>query len=328
MFGRSLCRAIQGHLLNQSKLKLSQKRWNHVIKAQDAREIQVPLPHGNIAGKEWGNPGGYPIVCLHGFADNCDSFAPLAPYLSERFHYIALDAFGHGKTSHVPQGSPMNYWELPCYVKRVVDYLRIEKMSILGHSMGGSTGLLLASIYPDLVDRLLLLDIIKPVTVPLQWQTQSIREAIDLHLDMERKSVDPKYQKSFTMIQLVNRYVEAMGGTISPEAVRILMKRGSKESGNGFTYSHDPRMMLPSIMRFGVGEQREVIKGLKCHLKIVKAKQGPLYEPVEWLDEFKAIYRRQCASYEYDESLDGTHHFHMHNPEMVAPIINEYFSRL
>lgn len=264
MFGRSLCRAIQGHFLNQSKLKLSQKRWNHVIKAQDAREIQVPVPHGNIAGgcieekcvclilfkpylvlsgKEWGNPGGYPIVCLHGFADNCDSFAPLAPYLSERFHYIALDAFGHGKTSHVPQGSPMNYWELPCYVKRVVDYLRIEKMSILGHSMGGSTGLLLASIYPDLVDRLLLLDIIKPVTVPLQWQTQSIREAIDLHLDMERKSVDPKYQKSFTMIQLVNRYVEAMGGTISPEAVRILMKRGSKESGNGFTYSHDPRMV-------------------------------------------------------------------------------------
>jgi hypothetical protein len=26
------------------------KRWNHVVKAQDAREIQVPLPHGKIAG--------------------------------------------------------------------------------------------------------------------------------------------------------------------------------------------------------------------------------------------------------------------------------------
>lgn len=194
-------------------------------------------------GKEWGNVGGYTILCLHGLADNCDSFSPLAPLLSEKFHYIALDAFGHGKTSHVPPGSPLSYWELPCYVKRVVDYLKIEKMSILGHSMGGSTGLLIASLYPNSVDRLLLLDIIKPVSVPLPWQTQSIREAIDLHLDMERKSADPTYQKSFTKAQLVNRYVEAMGGTISPEAVHILMERGSKVSGDGFIYSHDPRMV-------------------------------------------------------------------------------------
>ena len=87
--------------------------------------------------------------------------------------------------------------------------------------------------------------------------------------------------------------------------------------------------MLPAITRFGIEEQRKIIKGrLKCHLKIVKAKQGPLYEPVEWLEEFKAMYQTQCASYEYDESVAGTHHFHMHNPEKVAPIVNEYFSRL
>lgn len=29
---------------------ISQKRWNHIIKAQDAREVEVPLPHGNMAG--------------------------------------------------------------------------------------------------------------------------------------------------------------------------------------------------------------------------------------------------------------------------------------
>ena len=81
-------------------------------------------------------------------------------------------------------------------------------------------------------------------------------------------------------------------------------------------------------MRFGIDEQRQIIKGLKCHLKIIKAKQGPLYEPVEFIEEFKAVYRKQCASYDYDESVDGTHHFHMHHPERVAPIINEYFSRL
>ena len=197
----------------------------------------------SFIGKEWGNIEGYPIVCLHGLADNCDSFAPLAPLLSEKFHYIAMDAFGHGLTTHVPPGPPMNYWEKVIYVKRLVDHFKMEKFSIIGHSMGGSTGLLFASLYPDLVDRLLTLDIIKPVTVPLAWHTQDITEAIDLHLEMERKSQDPKYQKSYTQEQLVNRYVEAMGGAINPEAVRVLMKRGSKVSGNGFIFSHDPRMV-------------------------------------------------------------------------------------
>jgi hypothetical protein len=39
--------AIQAKYYRSSFL---QKRWNHIIKAQDAREIQVPLPHGIIAG--------------------------------------------------------------------------------------------------------------------------------------------------------------------------------------------------------------------------------------------------------------------------------------
>lgn len=250
----------------------------------------------------------------------------------------------------------MNYWELVMYIKRAVNHLKLEKFSILGHSMGGGTGILVASLYPDLVDRVLTLDIIKPITVPLAWHTQSITEAIDLHLDLERKSGNPKYQKSYTLEELVDRYVQAMGGAINPDAVRILLKRGSKVVGNGYAYSHDPRMviiccsfflsskwsrnnsinqnlptahqMLPSIMRFGPAEQRQVVKGLRCHLKIVKAKQGPLYEAADLLEEFKAIYRQQCASFEYDDSVDGTHHFHMHHPERVAPIINDYFGRL
>lgn len=138
----------------------------------------------------------------------------------------------------------MNYWELVSHIKRVVDHFNIRKMSILGHSMGGSTGFLVASLYPEIVDRLLTLDITKPVCVPLQWQTQNITEAIDLHLSMEKKSKDLQSQKSYTQEQLVKRYVEAMGGTISHEAVRILMKRGSKVSGDGFAYSHDPRMVI------------------------------------------------------------------------------------
>ncbi len=186
---------------------------------------------------------GYPILCLHAFSDNCGSFDPIGPLLSDRFHYIALDAYGHGRTSHAPPGTTFNYWDLVIFVKRAINHFKIEKFSILGHSMGGSTGFLVASLYPKMVDRLLTLDICKPVGVPLLRHTQNKTEAIEILLDLERKSANPKSQKSYKLDELVNRFVESMNGTITSEAVRILLKRGAKPSGNGFIFSHDPRMV-------------------------------------------------------------------------------------
>lgn len=218
-------------------------------------------------GKEWGNIGGYPILCLHGFADNCDSFAPLGPLLLDKFHYVALDAVGHGLTSHAPPGSSMNYWELVIFIKRTVDHFKFKKISILGHSMGGSTGLLVASLYPNLVDRIVSLDMVKPVSVPLAWHAQTVAEAIELHLDYERKSANPKYQKSFPLEELVNRYVTAMQGTISPEAVRLLMKRGAKVSGNGFAYTHDSRMVYKQFEKLIPSFSNSIPK-LRCYHRL------------------------------------------------------------
>ncbi len=112
-------------------------------------------------------------------------------------------------------------------------------------SMGGSTGLLFSSTYPDVVDKLATLDIIKPVILPLPWHEQSIKEAIELFLDMEKKLADPRNQKGLPLEVLVSRYVDANKGEITVESVRTLMARGSKPapSGKGFIYSHDPRIV-------------------------------------------------------------------------------------
>lgn len=90
------------------------------------------------------------------------------------FHYIALDAPGHGLTSHPPLGSMLNYWDLVVHVRRVVNHFGFKKLSFLGHSMGGSTAIHYASLYPDSVDRILTLDIVKPITVPLAWVLKTI----------------------------------------------------------------------------------------------------------------------------------------------------------
>ena len=48
-----------------------------------AQEIRIPVAYGHIAGKAWGDPGGKPILGLHGWLDNAGTFDHLAPLINE-----------------------------------------------------------------------------------------------------------------------------------------------------------------------------------------------------------------------------------------------------
>ena len=111
--------------------------------------------------------------------------------------------------------------------------------------MGGSSGFIYASVYPDAVDKLLSLDMVKPLVLPLPYHKQKVHEAIEMFLDVEKKLADPKNMKGFPLEMLVARYMEAMKGTIKPESVQVLMKRGAKPApnGQGFIFSYDLRMV-------------------------------------------------------------------------------------
>lgn len=328
-FVRNTCintNVLSSTLLNASARSLFSRRMNH-IKAEEAREFTIQLPVGRIAGKEWGNLNGHPVLCMHGMADNCNSFKPMAPYLSPDHHYIAYDTFSHGRSSHFPALHSINFYDFLICLRRIVKHLNLSRFSVIGQSLGATVGLMYGSFYPEEIERLILLDIPKPAPIPLPFHTQDTGKSIDLALALEKKLHEGE-RKSYTMEELVTRYAKATGGTLSTESVRILMERGSKVVGDGFGYSHDPKMGLPLVIRFKVDDHRFIIKNnLKCHLKILKGKQGHYYDPPEIIEEFKTYYEQQCKSFEYVE-IEGHHHFHMEQPQLTASHINEFFQSL
>ena len=193
-------------------------------------------------GKEWGNLNGHPVLCMHGMADNCNSFKPMAPYLSPDHHYIAYDTFSHGRSSHFPALHSINFYDFLICLRRIVKHLNLSRFSVIGQSLGATVGLMYGSFYPEEIERLILLDIPKPAPIPLPFHTQDTGKSIDLALALEKKLHEGE-RKSYTMEELVTRYAKATGGTLSTESVRILMERGSKVVGDGFGYSHDPKMV-------------------------------------------------------------------------------------
>ncbi|MBO0999973.1 2-succinyl-6-hydroxy-2,4-cyclohexadiene-1-carboxylate synthase [Bacillus sp. SD075] len=99
---------------------------------------------------------GDPLVLLHGFTGNRDTWKFLVPLLGDRYTMIMVDIIGHGM-SESPAGHRRYEMERVAEdIKYILDVLHIPKAHILGYSMGGRLGLGFACLYPEYVDTLIL----------------------------------------------------------------------------------------------------------------------------------------------------------------------------
>lgn len=100
---------------------------------------------------------GKPLLILHGFLGMSDNWKTLGTQFAENgFNVHMLDIRNHGRSFH---SDDFNYEVM---VQDVLDYCNennLEKLNILGHSMGGKVAMLFATTYPEKVDRLIIADI-------------------------------------------------------------------------------------------------------------------------------------------------------------------------
>lgn len=94
------------------------------------------------------------LVLLHGFMENLSIWSDMEPLLSEKFSLLKIDLPGHGQSDILAEVHTMEL--MAAEVKKVLDSQSLEKVHLLGHSMGGYTALAFAEKYPDLLKSLTL----------------------------------------------------------------------------------------------------------------------------------------------------------------------------
>jgi esterase len=109
------------------------------------------LLHSNILGK------GKPFIILHGFLGTSDNWKTLGKEFSGlNFEMHLIDQRNHGQSFW---DDTFNYQVLAEDLKEYCYAHQLNDVVLLGHSMGGKTAMLFATMYPELVSKLIIADI-------------------------------------------------------------------------------------------------------------------------------------------------------------------------
>ncbi len=95
------------------------------------------------------------ILLIHGIGDNSTTWSSVQSTLAQRFTVIAPDLLGHGKSD-----KPRADYSVAAYANGMRDLLSVldvERVTVVGHSLGGGVAMQFAYQFPQLVDRLILI---------------------------------------------------------------------------------------------------------------------------------------------------------------------------
>jgi pimeloyl-ACP methyl ester carboxylesterase len=115
----------------------------------------VVLPDGVRLNYIHGGPAHGPaVIMLHGTSDSSFSFSRVLPLVPPHLRVVAVDQRGHGDSDRPASGYSMDAFASD--ILALMDVLRIERATILGHSMGSFIARRVAEKAPERVERLVL----------------------------------------------------------------------------------------------------------------------------------------------------------------------------
>lgn len=123
----------------------------------------ITSPAGADIFVRWGGTGPG-VVLLHGYAENSDSWAPLAKDLMKDHTVVVPDLRGIGRSSRPEDGYDKKTEAKD--IRSVVIALGFDRTAVVAHDIGNMVAYAYASMYPDKVERLVVMDAPIPGIAP------------------------------------------------------------------------------------------------------------------------------------------------------------------
>ena len=270
------------------------------------RELTVAIPGLELSALAWGQPDAPPLLMAHGWLDNAASFALLAPRLADRFHVIALDLPGHGRSHHLPESTIYQHIDYARAVLAAADALALPRFHLLGHSLGAGVATMVAIAAPERIRGLALIEGLGPLGDDGSRTLDRFREAM---------AVAPSTARPLRVFPTIDdaARARAMASGLDAGLARLIVERGLREVEGGHSWRSDPRLSRPTAIRLAETQIMALLLGLAAPTSLLLARPHPPYLVPEALQV-----RIDCVDDIRVTHMDGGHHLHLEHPDRVA----------
>lgn len=172
---------------------------------------------------------GDPIVILHGLFGMLDNWQTVAKKLAEEYMVILVDQRDHGRSKHTEE---FNYQVLAEDLNEFLEENWIHSCHLIGHSMGGKSAMQFATMHPDMIEKLIVVDIgIKEYKPGHETIFKALLE-VPIDEVKSRNEVE----------EIISKYIEDVG-------VRLfLMKNLQRIKGGGFRWKMNLTLLHKEYM--------------------------------------------------------------------------------
>lgn len=285
------------------------------------RSRRVLLP--NALGShflEWGweeRALDHTVVLLHGFLENAWAWeSTVEAGLADRFHLISADFRGHGDSDRVGTGGEYHLADYLADLHDLIPLVARERLSIVGHSLGGAVAGLYAGTCPERVFRLALLE---GTGLP-HSDAGPGRAAKWLR---ERERVRDRPQRSYASVEEAATRLRESDPSLRPELALRLAEKGTARADDGrLRFKHDPRLTAGRPCAFDVEHARRFWANVSCPVLILEGERSEIRLPEE-------EGRRRWSSFpnwRHAVLPDASHMLQRDQPKALAAVLLEFLS--
>ncbi|MBS4754037.1 alpha/beta fold hydrolase [Nocardioides sp. zg-ZUI104] len=249
--------------------------------------------------------GGLPFVLLHGGgpgASAWSNFGSALPRFAQSFRTLLVDQPGFGQ-SDKPEVKANYFRHSAEYVVKLLDELKIDRVHLLGNSLGGGTAMRLALEHPDRVGRLVLMG---PGGLSVNLfhadPTEGVQRLMDFSMNPSREAL-----RAFISTMVVNQALvtdelveERFADATAPGSLEAMRSMGAsfwnpEWAEDGMLWREAHRLRKHTLLTWGREDRVNPLDGALVALKQIPKAQLHVFPScghwaqIEAADEFAEI---------------------------------------
>ena len=299
-------------LAQQLKYELPQENNADVVDLL-MEETLITIRGLKICLCTWGPEEGPLVLCLHGILEQGAAWSEVAIRLAQKgYRVIAPDLRGHGRSDRVGKGGSYNLIDFLGDIDAIVEVLAGKAFILVGHSLGSVLGAIFATIRPQRIKNIVLVETILPTAEESDDPTTALANQLN---SMASPPQHPVFPDVKTAAERLRRATPA----ISPSLAMLLAERITEPCEGGVRWRWEPLLRTRTgISLNGIGRSRylKLLQKIKVPITLVYGDKSN-FNRIEDLNK-----QQEAMPNATKVVVSGGHNLPLEAPSALAKIIS------